>query len=100
MNSSSAFGGIKMGHAVKFPGANRFFRPPPGNEHNVDGAHVFQNGTYTVMCWELSKEEIEEVVKTGKIYCSQMAGSMVIPVYVGSEQSTRDLIADHGVWKR
>ena len=88
-----------MGHGVDFKGSNTELKAPAGAE-NVDSLHVFRNGTCCVSCWELSDEEIAEIVRTRRIFLSIFAGNTQPPCFVGGEEETRGLIADYGAWKR
>jgi hypothetical protein len=88
-----------MGTPVEFKGANRVLTAPKGRDSlSCSDLHVYNNGHSSTSCWKLSQEEIEEIVKTGKIYVTVWFGMSQPPVYVGDEESTRGLIADNGVW--
>jgi hypothetical protein len=85
---------------VAFPGHNRTLAAPKGEE-NVQPLPIFGNGTCCVSCWQLSAEELAEVIESGgKVFISIFMGKTLPPVFVGSESTTRGLIADYGVWKR
>lgn len=87
-----------MGIPVEFEGHNHVLRAPGGAE-NVTPLPIFRNGTCCVSCWELSDDEIAEIVKSRRIYLSVFFGNTQPPVFVGSERQVRDVIADYGVWK-
>lgn len=54
-----------------------------------------------ISCWQMSPEELAEInASGGKVFISIFMGKTQPPVFVGSESSTRALIADYGVWKR
>lgn len=90
-----------MGYPVQFPGSNRVLRPPEGHDEvSVRSMHTFTNGFHSVSCWQFDKDEIEEIVRTGRLFCSVLSGQTQPPIYLGTEQETRNLIADVGVWKR
>lgn len=88
-----------MGTPVEFEGQNLVLEPPPGGE-NIAPLPIFRNGTCCVSCWELSDDEITEIVKSRRVYLSVFFGLTQPPVFVGCEQQVRDMIADYGVWKR
>lgn len=90
-----------MAHGVEFDGVNAILKAPPGDEENCRSLSVFCNGVTCVSCWQLSEDELREVIVSGgKVFLSVFSGETQPPVFVGSEQSTRDVNADYGVWKR
>jgi len=91
-----------MGHGIDWPGKNRSLLPPPGvSESQCHTLHVFNNGTCSVSCWELTDEEWEEVLRTRRIYASVWYGSSQPPMLIGSESVVREVVADYGaVWKK
>ena len=88
-----------MSIPVAFPGSNAVLGPPPGSE-NIEPLPIFRNGTCCVSAWELTEEELAEIVKTKRVFLSVFFGNTQPPVYVGSESSVREMCADYGVWKR
>lgn len=91
-----------MGHGVDFFGSNRKYGPPPGvSEDQCATLHVFSNGACIVSAWEFTDEEILEIVRTRRAFLSVWSGATLFPVFVGSENVTRGLVADSGaVWKQ
>jgi hypothetical protein len=90
-----------MGQPVEFDGINRVLGPPSGSDSvKVLPMSIFTNGVCCVSCWQLTPDEIAEVNRTGRIFLSVFSGGTQAPVFIGSEQSVRDIIADYGVWKR
>ncbi|MCC2608374.1 hypothetical protein [Neorhizobium petrolearium] len=89
-----------MGQPVAFQGANMVLRAPKGQEETVQDLHTFTNGLCSVSCWELSAEELAEVTRTGRIFLSVFSGRTQPPVFLGSENTVRDVCADYGVWRR
>ena len=88
-----------MAAAVDFRGSNFTFMPPKGEEHRVGTLPVFRNGTCIVSCWELSEEEIAEIVKTKKVFLSSWSGLSMFPAFVGSESVVRSVVVDFGkIW--
>lgn len=87
---------------VDFDGANTTLGAPTGNEHNVEPMRVFRNGMVCVSCWELSREELEELLENGgRLYLSVFSGSTQPPVMLANESDTRAVLADlGGPWKR
>ncbi|MFZ5689624.1 MAG: hypothetical protein ACOY5F_00070 [Pseudomonadota bacterium] len=88
-----------MGTPVEFEGQNFVLRPPT-NAENILPLPVFRNGKCCVSCWELSDSEIDEIVRSRRVYVTVFLGDTQPPVYVGSEADVRGFIADYGVWKR
>lgn len=88
-----------MAFAVEFPGSNHYLGAPPGAE-NVEGMHTFTNGNCSVSCWELSDEEIEEIVRTRRVFISILSGRTQPPVFIGSESVMRGFLVDYGgTWR-
>jgi hypothetical protein len=89
-----------MAEAVPFFGANKVFRAPEGRE-DVSDLHTFANGIANVSAWRLSAEELAEVNRTDIVFLSVLSADVFYPVYLGSEDSVRLLVADYGkVWPR
>lgn len=85
----------------EWSGINRRLGPPSGkDELEVQPMGVFTNGQQCVSRWLLSPEELAEVARTGAVFVSIWSGGNQHPVYVGTEEDVRQLIAEHGVWKR
>lgn len=90
-----------MGQPINFDGANRHYRPPPGREADVGTLSVFSNGACLVSCWELTDAEIEEVIRTRRVFLSSMSGEVLFPLFVGSESVVRSVVVDYGkVWPK
>lgn len=91
-----------MAHAVDFKGSNFAFTAPPGEEERVGTLHVFRNGQCIVSCWELTDAEIEEIVRTRKVFHSVWSDGprpMVFPIFIGSESVVRSVVVDFGkIW--
>lgn len=85
-----------MGYTVNFKGCNITLL---GGAENIEDIKAFYNGIAFVTCWQLTEAELEEIKKTGKVYLSVL-GKAHPPVYVGSEETVRSLMADYGVWKK
>lgn len=88
-----------MANGTEFKGSNRVLGAPKGSD-NVVPLHVFCNGVCCVSCWELSEEELAEIVRTKRVFLSVFFGNTQPPVYLGSESAVRGMIADYGVWKK
>lgn len=84
-----------MSKPVEWDGSNKVLTPPKGTteEH-------FTNDVVCVSKWELSREAIEEVLKTGCLFVSVISGSTQPPIFIGSHDEVRALAVDYGpVWK-
>lgn len=89
-----------MADGIDFVGSNKRFGPPPGDDR-VEPLMVFDNGHVIVECWRLRPEELAEVVANGGILFVTVFARGLPPIFVGTEQNTRDLIQDYGgAWKR
>jgi hypothetical protein len=87
-----------MGHPVGFDGANKIYGPPPGRD-DVGNLPTFFNGTCVVQAWEFTPEEIDEIVRTGRVFISSMSRGVMFPTFVGSESTVRSVVVDYGtVW--
>ena len=85
-----------MGEPVKFEGSNHSFGPPPGLEEMVGHLPVFANGRSVVTAWKLDPEELAEIMRTGMVFCTMMTGMNAYPMYVGSEETVRQVCSDTG----
>lgn len=88
-----------MSTPVEFAGSNFVLGAPTGSD-NVGPLPIFRNGTCCVSAWELTEEELAEIVRTRRVFLSVFYGNTQPPVYVGSETSCREVVADYGAWKR
>ena len=67
---------------IKFNGQNMTFTKPKNmSEEECGDLPVFSNGNQIISCWKLSREEIEHVTNTGRIYLGVM-GVAQPPVYL------------------
>lgn len=90
-----------MAQACFFEGANGKRTAPAESEETVSDLHVFANGMCCISCWELSEEELAEILRTKRIYLSVFSGITQPPVFVGGEGETRSVVQDYGgVWKK
>ena len=89
-----------MGVPVDFEGTN--FTYAAGDIPNCQDLKVYTNGLHNVSAWQLTEAEMKQVRETGKIYLSLMTGLQFPPVFVGSEDSVREVIAnDHAeAWSK
>lgn len=91
-----------MGTGIDHPAWNFTFGPPPGEEERVGELRVFitvnpqQTAiTSVTTCWELSDEEIAEVVATRRVMMNSM-GSSLLAHYVTSESKMREFVTAFG----
>lgn len=94
---------IQMANSIAWHGQNRLLSAPKGEEKDrVHDLHVFNNGNVTVSCWQLTPEELADIIQNGgKIYLAVLYGASQPPVFVGSEDSVRQVVIDYGkVWKK
>lgn len=89
-----------MAAAVDFLGSNKVFHAPAGRE-DVSDLHTFFNGACIVSAWQPTDAEIEEIVRTRRIFLSSFSGMVLYPVFLGSESVVRSVVVDYGkVWGR
>lgn len=89
-----------MAVPIKWHGANKVLTAPKGREDSVLNLHVFNNGVVSVSVWELTPEEIVDIINRGHIYVMVIGGGSQPPMYVGNEASCRELAIDTGpIWK-
>jgi hypothetical protein len=84
-----------MGKPVDFEGTNVVFGPPEGRD-DVGTVRAFRNKACVVVCWELTPDELREIVETGRIYISQMSNGGLAPHYVGTRNDVRAIVQDYG----
>lgn len=92
-----------MAEIVNWYGVNKTLTTPKGEEKDrIADMPVFNNGRVSVSCWQLTREEMIEVINNnGRVYLAVMFGPSQPPVFVGSEETVRDLVVDYGkVWKK
>lgn len=86
-----------MGFAVPFVGFNRWFNPPKGREDTIAPVVAFGNGNVVVTAWQFTAEEIQQINRNnGKVFVAVMSGTDFIPTLVGSSESVRQMLIDHG----
>lgn len=85
-----------MAEAVDFIGSNLTLRAPAGEEDRVSTLKAFTNGNVVVSCWQLTPEEIETVIRTGRVFVAQFSGRTIFPTFIGDDRSVRALVADYG----
>lgn len=77
-----------MAVPTSFDGENGVLNAAPGDEHAVDALNVYQGPLScghlaTISCWKLEKHEVDELLKTGRIWLYVM-GSHHPPVIVSA----------------
>ena len=89
-----------MANPVRFEGANKVYGPPSGRD-DVGTLHTFCNGTCIVSAWELTDEELAEITRTRRVFLSVMSGTVLYPLFVGSESVVRSVVVDYGaIWTK
>ncbi|MFZ5871071.1 MAG: hypothetical protein ACOYXW_11170 [Actinomycetota bacterium] len=71
-----------MGTGVHFPEANVVLTPPAGEEETVYPLPAHRDGAQLVTCWELSAEEVAEIVRTRRVWLSLWVGAGPPPAFV------------------
>lgn len=89
-----------MKNSVEFPGCNFTFTAPEGRD-DVSDLRCFRNGKANVLAVKLTEAEKAEFLETGLIFVSVLSGPAFYPIYVGTESTVREVVADYGpVWKK
>ena len=60
-------------------------KPPSMTDEECLPLPVFRDGKDVISCWELNKEDLEEINKTGKIYLGILSGNTQPPVWLSVE---------------
>lgn len=89
-----------MAQPVVFPGANTNLTAPVGQEETVNALPAFRNGTTVTSCWRFTPDELRAIFETGCVFVTTWSGITTYPLYVGSEDTTREVVAEHGIWKK
>lgn len=90
-----------MGYPVQFKGANsKLLAPKSMDELQCSDLPVFKNGVHCVSCWEFTEKEIEEIIKTKRVYVSLWSGDTQPPILLATENDIREAISDMGVWSK
>lgn len=84
-----------MARPVAFSGTNVIMLAPEDAD-DVQDVRAFRNDRFCVTCWVLSESELQEVLRTGKIWLSVMGNGGMPPCFVGGEGETRAVVADGG----
>ena len=71
-----------MASPVEFPERNFIWRgwPADGDRPEVADLPAYRSEAQTISCWELSDEEVEEIVRTRRVWIGVL-GSGHPPVY-------------------
>lgn len=76
---------------IEFKEQNFTFKKPEGmTEEQCGDLHAYKGKTegelpVVISCWEPSQEEIDEIVKTKKIWVWLMIAGTIPPVYIGTD---------------
>ncbi len=89
-----------MSEAIPWHGQNK--RLTSTNDDRLREICVFNNGSFSVSCWQLTAEELTDIIQNGgKVYLAVLFGKSQPPCFVGSEDSVRSVVVDYGpVWKK
>ncbi len=70
-----------MAQAINFVGVNKVLgKPVDLTDAECGSLPVYSDGKVCVSCWELTDQEIEDVVKTRRMYCLVMSGYTQPPI--------------------
>lgn len=81
-----------MGEPVDFPEASARLLAPPGEEARVLPLPIARGNGELVSCWRLSREEIEEIARTGVVWLAVWGAVTQPPVFVTGRRL--DVFAD------
>ena len=85
-----------MANPVVIMGANLLLKPPPGMEGEVQDLHAFRNDDMVISAWQLSDEEIKDVVQSGGMIYLAVLGDTIAPAFVASEHAMRGFSRESG----
>lgn len=85
-----------MAQSVPFDGYNVIFKAKEGDEDRIQPLGVFRNDSCVVSCWELTDEELQEVIRTRRVFVAHMTAPNFYPTAVGGAEHIRMLCLDHG----
>lgn len=72
--------------AVDFPESNKILgKPKSMTDEECYDLEIFTDGQQCISAWELNKEELELIQKTGRIYLSILSGQTQPPVWLAVE---------------
>ena len=92
-----------MATPVAWNGINKLLTAPEGYcTEQVQDLPAFNNGVCSVSCWQLTPEELADIIQNdGKVFISIFCGPSQPPVFVGSEETCRGVVVDYGaVWPK
>ena len=90
-----------MANPIQWHGANKVLTAPEGREGDIRDIHVFNNGVASVSCWELTQDEILDIIQSRCIFISVLAGPSSPAIFPGSEETVRTMLIDYGkVWPK
>lgn len=84
-----------MASPAKITGANLIMKAPKGEEDRVSDLATFVTRGGMISRWELSEDELQEIVRTGSIYLF-ISGHAMPPVYIATEKQMRAFSLDYG----
>ncbi len=76
-----------MAGPVTFREANAILGPPVGEQESVTPLPILRRDGRLVSCWRPSAAELEEIVRTGRIWLSIWGERTQPPVYVTGHQA-------------
>lgn len=83
-----------MARAIDFNGSNFSFL---GGREDVSDARAFTNGSTIITCWQLTAEELAEIVASGgKVYLATISGKTFFPTFVDARSSVREMAVEYG----
>jgi hypothetical protein len=71
-----------MSNPVDFPQANLTLNAPDGRHETVQPLRAFHYSGQYISCWELTDAELEEVVRTRRVFINVLGGNSQPPIYV------------------
>lgn len=92
-----------MASPIPWHGQNKKLTTPEHEDkQRIGELNVFNNGHCTVSCWQLTPQELVDIIQNGgKVYVSVLFGKSQPPIFVGTEDTVREVVIDFGgVWKR
>lgn len=78
-----------MARAVHFPEVNGRYRPPEGQEDDVYTLDVHAKDNVITSCWQLSADEVAEIVLTGRVWLQVQSDGPFYPSLVRGDNPFR-----------
>jgi hypothetical protein len=80
-----------MSKPVYFNGANTVLSAPLGQELEIGPITLMRENIANVTCWELTDEEVADIIKHRRVYVGVLSGDAFYPQIVGTVSTFKGL---------